>query len=90
MPLSVRAQVQKVLWESRAPLDAAPRPTGGSVITSDEAERMKRAAIESEVREYRKALSDLADAQRRVRAHGGYLRELGIDPETIAAAKGGG
>ena len=52
-------------------------------MNDEETARLRRAAIEAESREYRKALLDLADAQRRIRAHGGYLRELGVDPETI-------
>lgn len=48
-----------------------------------ETERLKRAAIEAEAILYRKAAADLQDAQRRMRAHERYLRELGVDPEAI-------
>ena len=53
------------------------------MLTEGQIDVLRRIAVEAEIREYRKALADLADAERRARAHSGYLRELGVDPEAV-------
>jgi hypothetical protein len=53
------------------------------MLTEGQIDVLRRIAVEAEIREYRQAVQDLADAQRRVRLHGGYLRELGVDPENF-------